>query len=152
MLVRIEGKTLLHVNGKRLIPGVNTVDVQWWTETRKHPSIIKRMELGIITEETPFKSHAKMKPKQATEADFDHLSTMTVANAKRLVAETVDLRLLREWYKREERKPVEAALEKQIEALESDTPMRDRSKSRSVSTGRGPDHVHVEAKPSKVDD
>src|SRR5690606_29612954 len=99
MIVTNKKPNIIHVNGIRLKPGVNTVDGDWWAKTRKHPTIQKKLELGLLVEEYDAELseiRTELDGKDADrEADFEHIKTLSVSNASRLVQETVDLELLK---------------------------------------------------------
>lgn len=152
MIVINEKPTILHTNGRRLMPGTNVVEPSWWAKTRKHKSIQKRLELGLIVEETDFEESESLGDDLAPEAAREHLKTLKVAQAKALVEDTVDLPLLKAWLEREDRNQVKGVLKRQIERLEEPAEMRDRSKGRQIVTGRGLETIEVTARPDARDD
>lgn len=143
---------VLHVNGKTLMPGTNVVEPSWWAKTRMHPSIQKRLELGIIEEETDAEEAEQLGDELAPEMAADHLKSLKVNQAKALIEQTVDLKLLKTWQEREDRNQVKGVLKRQIEKLEEAPEMRDRSQTRQIVTGRGPDVIEVKATPGAQDD
>lgn len=152
MLIRYEKSSVFHVNGKVLKPGINKVSPSWWAETKKHKSVTKRIELGILVEETPLEDIEDFGDDMVDEVAVEHILSLNVSNARNLINDTVDLELLKAWKEKDERKTVRDAIEKQIATLEAEPELRDRSQSRQVSTGSGPEVVNIEAKPSSQDD
>ena len=147
MLVRNETPGLIAHGEMKLIPGINTVDMKAWLEARKHKSIRVRIEKGMLVEESDvdafLESQQTDTPSESevgaySEEDKNYLKTLSVPNAKNVVAETFDLPLLQAWKEREDRNQVKGALNKQIELLGEALPDRDRSKMGQMSTGGEP--------------
>jgi hypothetical protein len=116
MLVKFNKATVMDAEGVKLMPGANQVDRQAWERARKHPIVKALIEDGTIEELEEI-------------ADEHPLKNLKPGAAISLVKETVDAQLLKGWLEDEERKPVRAAIEKQIEALEEPAELRDRSMS-----------------------
>jgi hypothetical protein len=155
VLVKNEESNLKHINGKTLMPGVNVVDPKWWANAKKHPSVKKLLDAATLTEEMDpqeAEDAEALGDEGASEAVIDHITTQTVNQARGLVNDTVDVDLLKKWLARDERKSVKEAITKQLAKLEAEPEMRDRTKSRQITTGKGPDVVEVNATPGAQDD
>lgn len=145
---------MLHTHGLTLRSGANQVDPKIWAVARNHPSIKKKLEDGILCEETDFSAvqAAVDNGLPIDEAMFDHLKTLKVPQAKALVHETTDMKLLEEWQKREDRNQVKSALNKQITILKAPPEKRDRSEKRQQSTGASVEEIVIPNKPGPQDD
>lgn len=163
MLVNNTKPTMIHVNGKTLKPGVNSVDVAFWKKVRKHKTIAKFIDEGTLVEETELPEDEEILNDEKalqeegignaySEEDYAYLSECKVPQARNVVAETFDPQLLNEWMKRETRNQVKGAIKKQLEVLAEETQERDRSQARQIVTGRGPEIVELQARPSAIDD
>jgi len=134
MLVNNATTSLVTINSISLKPGINTVNGAEWAVARKHPSIVKRIEAGLIVEESDMEENTNENV-VLSEADLDHLKLLKVPQANALVKETFDLELLEGWSKKEDRNQVKGTLKKQIELLNEQPQLRDRSQSRQLDTG-----------------
>jgi hypothetical protein len=154
MIVKNEKSNLFHHDGRTLMPGTNTVSVDWWKKARKHPSVKRRLEMGTLVEETDLEEAAMAEALGETpdEVALQHIKSLNVSNAKNLVSDTVDVALLKGWLEVEGRKGVKDAITAQLAKLEAPAEMRDRSAPRGVVTGKGPEVVHVTASPGAQDD
>lgn len=177
MIVNNTKAKVVSINGKALIPGTNTVNNQWWAKARKHPSIKKKIDRGDIVEETEFKQPEKgqgdddktqtnenglnANPKAAyvqkiTLEDVEHIETLNVRDAQRLIKETYSSALLNKWWEHEAetkaRDGVCNAIEKQLEVIEADPELRDRDAATLIETGQGVEEVEVNATPRAEDD
>lgn len=154
MIVSFKGATLLHVNGKTLKPGANSVDLAWWKETKKHPKIKLRID-GSDTVEPTLVEEIEVKDAEKTAgdpaADQNFLKGLKQPAALALVKETVDTDLLNKWLVVEHRKPVIGAINKMLSEIAA-IEIRDRTEVRQISTGRGPDVVELKSNPNASDD
>lgn len=154
MLVKNEKSNVLHINGKYIGPGVNQVDPKWWSATREHPTIKRKLESGQLVEEMDVAevAAAEQLGESIDETVINHITTLSVNNAKALVADTVDSKLLENWMARDTRKTVKDALKKQLDKVKAAPEYRDKSQSRQVVTGKAPEVVNLEARPNAQDD
>lgn len=167
MIVNFKKAGRLQVGSIVLIPGPNKVDPKAWLEMRQHPTIARKIDDGQIVEETDIEEVTELvkqaeSQKGSTPAAvaavvdvkmYEHLLTLKVPQARSLVEETVELKLLEEWQKRETRNQVKSSLKKQIELMKEPMEERDRSAKRQLSgTGMTPDVIEVKANPSAQDD
>lgn len=157
MIVNQTKPNLLHVNGKKLMPGPNKVDLKWWSETRKHPSIQKRLDAGTIIEEQDFDEMMEAtsqgeNPEAESTLDVSLLKDMKANQAINVVKETTSLELLQAWLGVEERASVVKAIEKQITELKTPLEDLDRNQARQIVTGKGPEVVELTANPGPQDD
>lgn len=157
MIVNQTKPNLLHVNGKKLMPGPNKVDLKWWSEARKHPSIQKRLDAGTIIEEQDFdEMMAETEQGENTEAestlDVSLLKDMKANQAISVVKETTSIELLTAWLGVEERASVVKVIEKQIAELKTPLEDLDRNQARQIVTGKGPEVVELTANPGPQDD
>lgn len=164
MIVKNEKPNLFHVGGLRLMPGLNVLDVFAWAKVREHPSVQKRLDLGLITEESGFEEElermkglgaedeSKETSDLAKEEALGHLKELKQNQAKLLVEATTDLFLLEGWLKREDRNIVKGYLKKQLETMKAPVEKRDRGQTRQITTGKEPEVIQVKATPSSEDD
>jgi hypothetical protein len=142
MIIENSKQTILHINGLKLMPGVNSVEKKWWGEASKHPTIKKYLDLDILvvkSEKTDKKDDAKA------------LTDFKQNEAKEIVTKTTDLNLLKKWLKEDKRPQVKGALKKQIEILEAPPEYTDNAKAKGVMSG-SVDHVELKVTPKASDD
>lgn len=155
MLVNNAKSNIISTHGKMLKPGVNKVDPKWWAKVREHPQIRIKLEKGTLEEVTEFEeaqAHEALGDDGADEMAIDHITTLSLNAAKALIKDTIDLDLLKAWKAKDKRKGVKEACDAQIEKVTAAPEIRDRTQSRQIVTGKGPEVVEVEAKPSAQDD
>jgi len=161
MLVNNTKATLQHLNGLTLKPGVNTVDIEKWRVCRKHKSVKKKLGRGDIIEETEIEEledgsgdfHADENVGDAySEQDYSYLGAINQSQARNVIKETFDTKLLSVWFERETRNQIKGAIKKQIEIMSVPLDERDRNQTRQIVTGKGPEIIELKANPSSIDD
>ena len=152
MIVNLNAPTIMVIDGVTLLPGANQVKAAWWAEQKKHKSILRRLEAGMLEEAGSEEESKGLTPEQETELDFGLLGTLTIPGAKSMVQNTTNPKLLEGWMAREKRNQVKGAIKKQLADLTAPVETRDRSQDRQVATGGEPITVEIEAKPSAIDD
>lgn len=87
-----------------LKPGVNEVSREQWAQVKDHPAMRRRINQGLIEvlSEGDESEHAS------------ELAKLRPNEARRLVAETIDVDVLEKWREVEDRETVLEALEKQV--------------------------------------
>ena len=131
-----------HVTEQKILDsGANEVDYDWWQIMKKHPSIIKKLESGLLEEMTEGKSR---------DEDILSLKELKQPIAKDLVQKTIDLVLLKEWLKAEHRPVIKGALKRQIELIEAPIVPSDGNKVKGITTGQS-HHVEVSVQPNSSD-
>lgn len=154
MLVKHNNPTFFHLTNNKgeivssLIPGVNKIDLETWLEYREHPIVKAMLAEGTLEEEQDIEEVKASGDK----GDIHALKGLRLSNAKSLIKETMDKILLNQWLQVEEKDNVKDLIKKQLEDLEKPLEKRDRSKSRQVTTGKGPEMVELEATPNASDD
>lgn len=95
----------------QLIPGNNEIADTEWEDIKKHPLVKQYMSDGVITEVT------KPDGKKAGEG----LAKFSPEEAKKIIKDTFDLRLLKAWTEKEGREVIKTAIETQIKSIEEKT-------------------------------
>lgn len=163
MIIKNNKTNLSTIMGKTLIPGNNTVDLSWWMQARKHPTVQARLELGLLEEVTPIEdvteeNEAGELTATKTDAEAKQYSVNMIKDIKQvgaanaLIRDTFHPVLLQAWLEVEGRAKVKEAIEKQLKLLKQAPEKLDRSKARQVSTGGGVDVIELTATPSAQDD
>lgn len=100
---------LLSVHGAQLdlVPGLNEVTAEQLAEALKYPTIKARIDAGtlVVVDETAAPAGTK---------------AGTVAEAVKLIEETEDPALLEQWAAQDERKGVQEAITKRLDALKGE--------------------------------
>lgn len=118
----------------QLVPGVNHVPVDQWDLIKNHPEIKARQELDYIDpEQGKVKMLVLVKPTVKIEGDeplseskkeekevAEGLSDLNVDDARKLVRETYNTQVLRDWAEDEARGTVLKQIEKQLEKIEKE--------------------------------
>lgn len=140
--------TTLDANNK-LLPGINEIDAEAWKKFREDSIIQKKIELGIIVEETALEE-AEENPNVTEEA----LIGLKFNMQRQMIKDCFNVELLNKWKETVKDKPsVVALIDKQIAVINEPLPERDRSKSRQLTdTGKELDHRELTANPSAQDD
>lgn len=99
-----------------LIPGVNRVDNETWSELRKNP-IIQRMmapdENGKI-----YLKEVMEAPEKVIDGEAQDLSGLTAKDASAIVAKCLNKELLDAWSEQESRPKVRKAIDTQLKKLQ----------------------------------
>ena len=126
MLIKWNGKgplsLILKASGSKpkiLVPGVNKFTKEEWEEFKEHPHIKRYMEekppkFELVSEKEP-KPEEKAAAEEKGEAV--DLSQFSNKDAKEVIEETLNVELLKEWKKTENRKSLVAAIDKQLDSL-----------------------------------
>lgn len=112
---------LIGHDGVNLKPGANKVPVSWAKEAIKHPIIKIYMDEGMLEFDFPA-------GKEALDLT-QYLTTLKQTEAVSTVKSTIDLGLLKAWFKVEKRPQVKGAINKQLAALAEPTKYRDEETS-----------------------
>jgi hypothetical protein len=117
------------VDGIRLMPGNNEVPSTAWEQAKKIAVI--RM---LLEDETLEEGESTPDGEEAEAADGTPVILgMNEKKAKKLVAETFDVELLKSWLVAEKRPKVKAAIDAQLEELKPDT--KDEAKEETNADG-----------------
>lgn len=118
MLIKYTKASLYRCNEMRLIPGVNEVSDKVWDSVKDNPLVKARLSNGeIVLMKVSTQAPQDSKASQAGAPAAYSLAELNANEAKEIVKETLDLKLLEAWKEKETRKAVVTAIEKQIESL-----------------------------------
>lgn len=160
MLVNLNKKTFLHLHpitvgesaiaGVTLKPGQNRIPSAHMAIYKKHPIVAAMIEAGEIDMDGEVEDH---EGKDETKIENSHLISMKAGQAKKAVAETIDIDILNAWLETEKaqakpRKDVMTAIEKQIHDIQ--TPGERRSRAEGSHTGQGGQASHADLGEAKV--
>ena len=129
-----EGILSLPVPGGSAIvlkPGVNpNIKESDWTEIAKNPIIKKKIDDGIIVPmpsklKTASNAEEKKKIKEEIQSELNSgaakdLAEYTVKEAAKLITETYDVEILKQWKYEENRSTVQKAIDEQLELISSE--------------------------------
>jgi len=129
-----EGILSLPVPGGSAIvlkPGVNpNIKESDWTEIAKNPIIKKKIDDGIIVPmpsklKTASNAEDKKKIKEEIQSELNSgaakdLAEYTVKEAAKLITETYDVEILKQWKYEENRSTVQKAIDEQLELISSE--------------------------------
>ena len=114
-----------------LLPGVNPVSLEQYETLRANPVVLgwfDRKELEVLTvvkepktQEPELFSDDIGQPEPEQDEPFD-IGSVSVRSAASIIAETYDVRLLREWRDSDERSSIKSACEKQLRAIDEAGP------------------------------
>lgn len=116
MIVSVNQPRVIHLSNKILVPGANQVDAKEFAEELKNPVVKKMVEDMVISFDE--------KDLDGKSQDEKHLSKLQPKQAVDLIENTVEIELLEKWQNEDDRKQVQKAIEKQIEALKSEAKRR----------------------------
>lgn len=120
MIVTLNKAGVVHLQKIMLLSGANQVDATVFAEELKNPIVKMLVENGTIGYE---EKDLTGKPI----AEEKYLDKMKPKEAQELVEQTIDVALLQKWQAVEKRKPVLAAIEKQIKELGAPAKLRSES-------------------------
>lgn len=147
MIVTLNRKGILNVDGIILKGGANTVPAEKWKPFANHPTIKILVDKG----ELEFDMYGKdVKAKDEVKLDQDHLQSMKVKEATDLVNLTIDKELLESWLKVEKRAGIKKAIESQLEKLAM--PAKDMEQEIDQGAGLDPASASEELKPVEGND
>lgn len=89
----------------QLLPGANEVGETDWAEVQKDSTIASMLEKGELK----------------VLSNKDGATQLPAKDAEKIVAQTYDIQLLNKWKASDKRKPILAAIEKQLEMIEEKT-------------------------------
>lgn len=129
-----EGILSLPVPGGSAIvlkPGVNpNIKESDWSEVAKNPIIKKKIDDGIIVPmpsklKTASNAEDKKKIKEDIQSELNSgaakdLAEYTVKEAAKLITETYDVEILKQWKYEENRSTVQKAIDEQLELISSE--------------------------------
>jgi hypothetical protein len=129
-----EGILSLPVPGGSAIvlkPGVNpNIKESDWSEVAKNPIIKKKIDDGIIVPmpsklKTASNAEEKKKIKEEIQSELNSgaakdLAEYTVKEAAKLITETYDVEILKQWKYEENRSTVQKAIDEQLELISSE--------------------------------
>ena len=129
-----EGILSLPISGAKNIilkPGVNpNIKESDWTEVAKNPIIKKKIDDGIIVPmpsklKTASNAEDKKKIKEEIQSELNSgaakdLAEYTVKEATKLITETYDVEILKQWKYEENRSTVQKAIDEQLELISSE--------------------------------
>ena len=118
MVVTLHKDGIVNLAGELILKGgANTVPAKKFAPWKKHPTVMKMVEQGVIeyTEDSDAKD----------EGEAQHLSALKVPEATSLVKATIDTELLAKWQSVEKRAGVKKAIEEQLKVLAEAPKMRD---------------------------
>ena len=95
----------------RFVPGANEIVESDWAEISKDPTIKSMVEGDVL----------KVLSAKGGE------SQLPLKDAEKVIAQTFDIQLLQKWKASEKRKPIVAAIEKQLEMIEEKTKVEKKS-------------------------
>ena len=130
-----EGILSLPVPGGSAIvlkPGVNpNIKESDWSEVAKNPIIKKKIDDGIIVPmpsklKTASNAEDKKKIKEEIQSELNsgaakELAEYTVKEAAKLITETYDVEILKQWKYEENRSTVQKAIDEQLELISSES-------------------------------
>ncbi len=149
MIVKYNRPNIHYAYGIRLIPGINNVDEKLWAIAASDSEIKRFVDTGIIEVVTPDQGAPKAPEdplaglsdeektkleekafgdnkdgvkKNAAPPELPPVTPLTSFNEKKalsMVAETYDVKILKEWLDSEKRSKVKRAIEEQIQKLEA---------------------------------
>ena len=116
MLVRYNQKNMISAKAKgkwiRFVPGINEVSSENWQSLIENKNFKKNVDKGLLV----------VVGDQESDDMSGALSKVDgVVEAKNMVRETFDIRLLKQWQSEEKRKTVLQVIDEQLEKIENQT-------------------------------
>lgn len=152
MLLINKRETVVTVKGVLLKPGTNKVSASWWSNAKKHKTVAKRLELGMLEVVNEGVDDIDLGIDGDEGAESADISGLNAREAISVIKETFDLKLLKAWAETESRATVTRAIDAQIEIMTAEPELRDRGQARQIQSGMSVEEIQVTVNPNSSDD